>query len=585
MYLTKSDYVLGLSCPTKLSFKALGRYPIDDEGGLNEAFIEQGYQVQGLARSRYPEGILINTLNMEAALELTEQYLQMENVTLFEAAFLIDGCYFRVDILQKKESIIRMVEVKSKGEDLSSFYPYRRNGFLKKKYWEYFNDLSFQYYNLRKLYGEKVLPYLMLIDKNAVITVDDLHLAFIPSENKLDVISTTEELGDPIQVEIDVQEYLDRLLEETGENIERLKEVIGSKEVVYSPVTQKCNRCEHRATGGFKECISTQLGWKDSDFARNSIFDVWYMTKVNKLVDQGKYFFEDIEPEDLYNKKGLLGTTGRRQWLQITQTRDNLGEFVNEALFEEMDRWEYPLHFIDFETSTPPIPSIKGLHPFAMIAFQYSVHSYHEDGRITHKDWIDTTSKFPNFDFVRNLKNDLGERGTIFCYSDHENTVLTAIREQIETLGASDAEELIQWIDTVTWKNGSPREMVDMFKLVKEYYYHPLMGRSNSIKKVLPAVIHESDFLKKKYSKGYNSSNFKDARFLAKSDNPYDLLKEEEGIAKGDEALVAYLKIRQGNEDNVKEVERVLLKYCELDTLAMVMIFEHWNDLKSRWRN
>ena len=328
--------------------------------------------------------------------------------------------------------------------------------------------------------------------------------------------------------------------------------------------------------------MSTQLGWTDKELKRNSIFDVWFMTKVDALVEQGKLFFEDLDPEDLFNKKGVLGTTGSRQWLQITQTRGNLGEFLNEALFEEMDTWEYPLHFIDFETGTPPIPAIKGLQPYAYMAFQYSVHSYHKDGHITHSDWIDTTSRFPNFEFLRNLKNDLGEKGTIFSYSAHENTVLKAIREQLETLGADDMEELVQWIDSVTWKNNSPREMVDMFELVKAYYYHPLMGRSNSIKDVLPAVIHESEYLREKYSKGYSSSNYTDARFLADSDNPYDLLKREEGIAKGDEALVAYLKIRQGNEENIDEIERILKKYCELDTLAMVMIFEHWNDLKSR---
>ena len=42
--------------------------------------------------------------------------------------------------------------------------------------------------------------------------------------------------------------------------------------------------------------------------------------------------------------------------------------------------------------------------------------------------------------------------------------------------------------------------MVDMCELVKKYFYHPATKGSNSIKKVLPAILNSSEYLKNKYS-------------------------------------------------------------------------------------
>ena len=43
--------------------------------------------------------------------------------------------------------------------------------------------------------------------------------------------------------------------------------------------------------------------------------------------------------------------------------------------------------------------------------------------------------------------------------------------------------------------------MIDLWVLVKRYYYDPYTNGSNSIKKVLPAILNSSKFLKEKYSK------------------------------------------------------------------------------------
>jgi hypothetical protein len=121
----------------------------------------------------------------------------------------------------------------------------------------------------------------------------------------------------------------------------------------------------------------------------------------------------------------------------------------------------------------------------------------------------------------------------------------------------------------------------------------------------LPAVFESSQFVKNKYSKtikdiGVSSKNFPDTKVWLKADankiiDPYKslpkvfedfdesfvIISEMEDISDGGAALTAYGKLQY---TDMEEKERTaitnsLLKYCELDTLAMVMIYEHLREL------
>ena len=146
--------------------------------------------------------------------------------------------------------------------------------------------------------------------------------------------------------------------------------------------------------------------------------------------------------------------------------------------------------------------------------------------------------------------------------------------------------------------------MIDLCKVVKDYYYNPYTKGSNSIKAVLPASLNSSDFLKKKYSQpigGINLSslNFEASHIWIKMDgntviNPYknldplfenwedsaieETISDMENIADGGAALTAYAKLQYVDMTTRErdEITQGLLKYCELDTLAMVMIYEHF---------
>ena len=138
--------------------------------------------------------------------------------------------------------------------------------------------------------------------------------------------------------------------------------------------------------------------------------------------------------------------------------------------------------------------------------------------------------------------------------------------------------------------------MVDVRDVVRDYYYHPAMGGSNSIKDVLPAVLSASRFLKDKYSKplGFGTNlNGKiwrqDDAVSGKAIDPYNLLISNfddnigcDVIRDGGAAMTAFGKM-QFSDISEKERNAIitsLLRYCELDTLAMLMIYEHWRSLQ-----
>jgi hypothetical protein len=653
-YLTKTLYKLAHECPTKLYYYHKEEYPStkeDDE--FLEALAEGGFQVGALAKCYYPEGIEITTLDHQEAIQRTNELLKRDNVTIFEAAISFEDFFIRVDILRKLKNHLDLIEVKSK-----SFHPEEDDfltysGSIDPDWDPYLHDVAFQTCVLEKAFPNfQITPHLMLTNRSKTTSVDGLNQKFRleKKDGRTTVVTvgdvSPQALGTQILTAVPVSEYVNMILtgmeddqEESSEAPISFLEEIREYAQYYRQdkrypvsIAKKCKDCEFRidqgrlAPGqkiGFRECWKTQLGWKDEYFDRPHIFDVWNL-RAQQYMDRGIYFMEDIPLDEFLkreqrdNNPDFKSTTAERQHLQIVKTcRERDGnEDVKPELFDEMNTWTFPLHFIDFESSMVAIPFNKGHRPYEFIAFQFSCHSVHEDGRIEHDEWIHKRPRiFPNLDFLVALKNVLDkDEGTIFRYAAHEKTILRQIHTQLngaldsgEESIPPDPEDLLNWIDTITGSNShsSNRNMVDMLELVRKYYYHPKMGGSNSIKSVLPAVFGSSDFLKKKYSKPYNSRNFKDMIWWQADDesglsvDPYTLLPplfqdvdisqdelvlENQHIREGGAAMIAYAKMQfsEMTEEERNAIIRGLLKYCELDTLAMVMIYAHWNFLKNK---
>ena len=392
---------------------------------------------------------------------------------------------------------------------------------------------------------------------------------------------------------------------------------------------------------GYCECWVEKAGFDPSVTVKPLIKDLsgqYIGTKRDEFVKTGIFFMESLTDADLktHSDKKHDGLDHyERKWLQIgvaTQNENILKEYRHNmvgdtyldipGLKDEMKEWKFPLHFIDFETSAVALPFYANMRPYEQIAFQFSHHrvDLNEDGtyEVTHAGQFINTEKghFPNFDFIRALKSELDkDNGTILRYSNHENTILREIRRQLEARNEPDKKELQDFIDSITHyeedkvKYVGERDIVDLADVVLKYYFHPIMKGSYSIKVVLPAVQNSSDFIKEKYSEPvYGTPDMPSANLCEPKVwieygpdgsvlSPYKLLPPvssylgiemdldelelnvTESVANGGAALAAYAKMQFSDDAMSEALTKALLTYCELDTLAMVFIWEYfWNE-------
>jgi len=645
-YLTKTKFTHSLECPTKLYYKTHEDEFItsQDDNDFLKALADGGIQVGELAKLYYPGGVEIPySRDKSVSIEQTQELLKKDNVIIYEAAIRHELTYSLIDILVKEGNQIKLIEVKSKSWEAGKSF-YNQNGEFYPDWHKYLYDVAFQTWVMQKAYTEfNVRPYLMLIDKGVPTSIDGLHQYFKIEENEegRSEVRLTEnrsdiELGKPIMTTLDVSDEVALIfkgearksknpLEAKGFDqwIEGLCELIIKDEKFPINIGAKCRSCEHRVKtsklngkkAGFNECWKDALQWSEKELAKPHAFDVWFADSI-KYMDDEIYLMEEITPkylsvgeESLYEQPVWDRRDQRKlvQVMKMTGRHDN-NEVLLPGLYQEMERWTYPLHFIDFEGIAPAIPFHKGSYPYKKIPFQFSIHNIYEDGRVEHAaEWIDKRKGvYPGFDFLRELKKVLEQDdGSVFMYHHYEKTTLNDIKKRLLESEEPDRDKLIKWIDTLVTK-GATRKLIDQQQLVVKYYYSVHMGGSNSIKDVLPAVLNESEALKQIYSKPYSGLSLRNKVLYqpdenGKAINPYELLDpvgfgipdesedveieldSGERITEGGTAMMAWARMQFDDvpEDERQEVFNALLKYCELDTLAMAMIHQHWEYLKS----
>ena len=632
------------------------------------------------------EETTIKTLKTEEAITQTQELFHQENINIAEAAFLYENMLVRVDIIEKKGNVINLIEVKAKSwnplED--SFLSKQKNtNATNSDIRPYLYDVAFQKYvvvrALKEMFPHEqftVHAYLMMADKSRTATVNGLNQLFKvkttpegrsyieTAPNAMEIV-TSIPLSERVVRPFDVDDICDNIIDGQyaeqqnpefmvggcfKEHIKRMANDYCHHEKSDCIIGSKCFSCQFRKKpsdsdkmlDGYCECWKEKAGFDPSKAKRPLIQDLFgqYIGKrKDGYVKDRKFFMDELTEDDLKKHSGPIHVGldhYERNWLQIgiaTQNEEILNDFQSQmigdvyldvdSIKEEMQTWQFPLHFIDFETSEVAIPFYENMRPYEDIAFQFSHHrvDMNDDGTytITHAgQFINTTpGHFPNFDFIRALKAELDkDQGTIFRYSSHENTILRKIYIQLEVQNPPDKKELQEFIDSITqFKVGKGKEeriyagernMVDLAAVVVKYYLHPLMKGSFTLKLVLPSVLNSSDFIKDKYSKPiYGTSDMPSCNLSSPKSwieygednvvkNPYKLLPsissyldididlddieiaETESVANGGAALMAYAKMQFSEGAMLKALEQALLTYCELDTLAMVFIWEYF---------
>lgn len=195
----------------------------------------------------------------------------------------------------------------------------------------------------------------------------------------------------------------------------------------------------------------------------------------------------------------------------------------------------YPLYFLDFETFTEAIPSYEGQRPYEQVPFQYSLHYIPKrGGSVHHIEFLAKEGTDPRAEIAKSLCENIPKNACVLAYNmSFEKGCIMRLSDYLPEY--SEKLNIIHaHIDDL------------MIPFQKRWYYRYDMHGSYSIKKVLPSLFPDDPAL--------NYANLKT-------------------VHKGDEAMMEFKMLPTYDEEKRKEVREALLRYCELDTFAMVRIF------------
>ena len=615
--LSKSDFKIASSCSKKLVYKKASFETMNDGNEYMEMLAQGGHIVAKYAQLTFPNGVEVEADTIEAAIEVTKKHIaENEDIILFEATFSANGKIVRTDILEKKKKVLNIIEVKSKSFD-SDDDAYN----AKRKLAEYIEDIAYQTLVLKETYSDfKIHSFLLLPDKSKRTTIEGLagwfkvntmveetfEMEELPAQNVIRFKKPLVEFkyeNDP-----DRKKYIEQLQAENlltlvplDEEVKAIMEVIKNRSKLFLDILQNgikpehftlnknCKGCEfnlgkEKTKNGYREC------WQELTDTDPHIFDLYFGGAVgnnkywNELIAKRKVSFWDLDIERFRDAKGNFSSRGQRQKLQFENTKAK-SEWISPDLASALKDLKYPLHFIDFETYLGAVPHHKGMRPYELVAFQWSCHTIATpDSEPIHSEYLNSDYDFPNFRFAESLMKQIGTRGTPLMWTPFENTILRNILEQMEVYGYTN-DSLKDWLSNITTdsKQGREGRFVDLNDLTLQYYFHPDMKGKTSIKKVLPAIWNNNPYLHSiSWFKKYVSDS-------ASSINPYDALapvigelEKEEVVKDGTGAMRAYQDLMFGadaeNKERRENLKQLLLQYCELDTMAMVIIWKYWMD-------
>ena len=244
--------------------------------------------------------------------------------------------------------------------------------------------------------------------------------------------------------------------------------------------------------------------------------------KLQMFSAEGRFELDEIDESEVSGNQLSVLTAAKSKTPVIDEAKI-------ETFFEQV---KYPLYFLDYETYSSAIPLIDGVKPYTHIPFQFSIHvKESEDATETqHHEYLAESAEFPSR-MIEQLEN-------IICTSGS----LVAWHKTFENQRNQEFAHI--YLEKAKFLMGLVERTIDLEDVFKDGYVDIAFGGSTSIKKVLPVIV---------------------------PDLTYDGLR----VASGTDAMVAFaemITLLPGAKRNNLRSE--MLRYCKLDTLAMVRIFE-----------
>ena len=167
------------------------------------------------------------------------------------------------------------------------------------------------------------------------------------------------------------------------------------------------------------------------------------------------------------------------------------------------------------------------------IPFQYSLHIEDKNGNVSHKEFLAECGIDPRRSLAEKLISDIPKNSCVLAYNmSFEKGIIKYLASIYDDL----SEHLMDIYNNI-------KDLMIPFQN-RDYYTKDMHG-SYSIKYVLPALFPNDESL------------------------DYHNLEQ---VHKGDEASNAYLSLINLSKEEQKTLRKNMLKYCELDTYAMVKI-------------
>ena len=266
-----------------------------------------------------------------------------------------------------------------------------------------------------------------------------------------------------------------------------------------------------------------------------NVFDVAGARTSTKLkcYNKGIISFEDLNTCDVFSSS---------QYKQIEHELFGYPPYIDmDSIRGFMKNLSYPLYFLDFESFQPAIPLFDNSRPYEQIVFQYSLHYVeHEGGELKHTEFL----AYPGSDPRRALAEQL-------CADIPLDVCTTAYNMGFEKGRIRGLAELYPDLrDHLMNIHDHIQDLMIPFQ--KKWYYCRAMQGSYSIKYVLPALF---------------------------PDDPTLDYHNLDGVHNGGEASEMFAKMATMQPEELETARGQLLKYCGLDTFAMVKVWEKLKEI------
>ncbi len=313
----------------------------------------------------------------------------------------------------------------------------------------------------------------------------------------------------------DISEEVENMRSTVEANIPKALKFISQKE---EPEVRILNQCKSPYNCAFMEhCLK--------DLKPNSIYKLKAVTpkKLNALIDLGIKYIKNI-PE------GFDLSAPQHNQLIVNKTGKPLID--KEMIDSTLGELSYPLYFLDYESYSSAIPVFEGTKSYQQVCFQYSLHVLRKKGgELEHYEYLHTDSSNPVEPLLESMKENIGPNGSVIVW--HKSFEMGRNVEM--------GEMYPKYAEFMKSVNERVFDLKEIFS--KQMYVDAGFEGSCSIKKVLPVIVPSLSY------------------------------KELEDVQEGGVASLYWYKYIYSGSGEKDRIVRSLLKYCELDTLAMVEIW------------